>query len=142
VEWEPILHQSVGVKVQVVSQDPLEKGLRMLLNYGHTIGHALESYFLPSDSPLTHGEAIAIGMICETPPPEQDRVAKLIGTYFPKIYIPETAYPEIWQYMLQDKKNTSGTVRMAVPDVSPYAMRIMEITEPRLRKALLTYAAY
>ncbi|MCK6694924.1 MAG: 3-dehydroquinate synthase, partial [Thermoanaerobaculia bacterium] len=68
-DWSDLLHASIAVKVRVVTEDPLEKGIRALLNFGHTIGHAIESYFLNTDDPLTHGEAVAIGMVCETPPP-------------------------------------------------------------------------
>ena len=62
-----LIHTSINIKNEVVLQDPKEKGLRKILNFGHTIGHAIESYFLESDHKenLTHGEAIAIGMICE-----------------------------------------------------------------------------
>ncbi len=71
--WLETLRASIAVKVRIVQEDPLEKGLRALLNFGHTIGHAVESYFLETDEPLTHGEAVAIGMICESwraqPPP-------------------------------------------------------------------------
>src|SRR5690606_27089478 len=60
------IKRSVEIKNQVVLEDPYEKGLRKILNYGHTIGHAVESWSLENDSsPLTHGEAIALGMICE-----------------------------------------------------------------------------
>lgn len=60
------IHRSVEIKNEVVTADPQEKGLRKILNFGHTIGHAVESYSLSKDKkPLTHGEAIAIGMICE-----------------------------------------------------------------------------
>lgn len=68
-DWFDLLRASIAVKVRIVSEDPLEKGLRALLNFGHTIGHAIESYFLQTDQPLTHGEAVAIGMVCEAPPP-------------------------------------------------------------------------
>jgi len=73
--WLETLRASIAVKVRIVQEDPLEKGLRAILNFGHTIGHAVESYFLETNEPLTHGEAVAIGMICEswlassTPPP-------------------------------------------------------------------------
>ncbi|RZL11258.1 MAG: 3-dehydroquinate synthase [Pedobacter sp.] len=61
------VYRSVEIKNTVVTEDPLEKGLRKILNFGHTIGHALESYSLSNDkTPLTHGDAIAIGMICES----------------------------------------------------------------------------
>jgi 3-dehydroquinate synthase len=73
--WLDLLRASIAVKVRIVQEDPLEKGIRALLNFGHTIGHAVESYFLETNEPLTHGEAVAVGMICEsliaasTPPP-------------------------------------------------------------------------
>src|SRR5690606_23645461 len=57
------IHRSVEIKNEVVTADPQEKGLRKILNYGHTIGHAIETYALTNETkPLTHGEAIAIGM--------------------------------------------------------------------------------
>lgn len=66
-DWFDLTKHSVAIKNKVVIEDPTEKGLRKILNFGHTIGHAIESYYL--DMPkkkLLHGEAIAIGMICES----------------------------------------------------------------------------
>ncbi len=56
---------SVNIKRQVVEGDPHERGLRKILNFGHTIGHAIESYSYDIDFPLSHGQAIAYGMIGE-----------------------------------------------------------------------------
>ncbi len=57
---------SVDIKNKVVQEDPKEQGLRKILNFGHTIGHAIESFYLENgDRKLLHGEAIAVGMICE-----------------------------------------------------------------------------
>ncbi len=126
--WLETLRASIAVKARVVQEDPLENGLRAILNFGHTIGHALESYFLETKEPLTHGEAVAIGMICEgwlalsTPPP-----------------IPESAFPEIWNLMLQDKKNAAGKVRMAVPGAEPFSMRILEPSREEIEQSLLFY---
>ncbi|WP_316930598.1 3-dehydroquinate synthase family protein [Sphingobacterium sp. IITKGP-BTPF85] len=65
ITTEHVRH-SVGVKNTVITQDPTEKGLRKILNFGHTIGHAIEGYSLLHDEhSLLHGEAIAVGMICE-----------------------------------------------------------------------------
>ena len=60
-----LIHHSVSIKNSVVTVDPLEKNLRKILNFGHTLGHAIESYFLVNSDKksLLHGEAIAIGMI-------------------------------------------------------------------------------
>nr|MBP6827013.1 3-dehydroquinate synthase [Saprospiraceae bacterium] len=54
-KWFDVLQASISVKVRVVQEDPFEKGLRAILNFGHTIGHALESYYLETPEPLTHG---------------------------------------------------------------------------------------
>ncbi|HLP94835.1 MAG TPA: 3-dehydroquinate synthase [Saprospiraceae bacterium] len=137
--WTQLLGQSIAVKVRVVTEDPKEKGLRMLLNYGHSIGHAIESYFLETDNPLTHGEAVAIGMICETPPPHQTRVAQILAPFFPKVTIPNDALPVLWQLMQQDKKNSSGAVRLAIPDELPYTLNVLEITEQHLSAMLHQY---
>lgn len=138
-EWVTILRKSIAVKVKVVEQDPMEKGLRALLNFGHSIGHALESYFLQTPAPLTHGEAIAIGMICESPKTTRKQVADIVYTYFPKVTIPETAFPDLWLYMQQDKKNSSGAVKMAVPDEYPFSMQLLDITENQLYETLKEY---
>lgn len=129
-----LLQASIAVKVRIVQEDPLERGLRALLNFGHTTGHALESFFLKTDTPLTHGEAVAIGMICESwlaygDDPRTTETAALIGRFFPPRPIPETAFPALWALMRQDKKNASGTVRMAVPDAGKtFALQMLEPT--------------
>lgn len=74
--WEKIVAHSVALKAQVTEADPTEKGLRKILNFGHTIGHAIESYFIEENKKnsqenntkpvFLHGEAIALGMIAES----------------------------------------------------------------------------
>src|SRR5690606_21692976 len=63
-DLDDLILESITIKEDIVSQDPSEKHLRKSLNYGHTLGHAIESYFLesPTKSKLLHGEAIAAGM--------------------------------------------------------------------------------
>ncbi|TVP51164.1 MAG: 3-dehydroquinate synthase [Mongoliibacter sp.] len=63
--WRDIIEKSVSIKKEVVEKDPKEAGLRKILNFGHTIGHAFESFYLDTEKHLLHGEAIAIGMLCE-----------------------------------------------------------------------------
>ena len=67
-DFDVLIHRSVAIKNEIVMQDPTEKGIRKALNFGHTLGHAIESYFLESKDKTTllHGEAIAIGMILES----------------------------------------------------------------------------
>jgi 3-dehydroquinate synthase len=66
LNWEVILKESLAVKKAIVDADPREKGPRKLLNFGHTIGHALESLSLESEThPMLHGHAVIAGMVCE-----------------------------------------------------------------------------
>ena len=146
--WLAILRASIAVKVQVVSADPHEKGLRMLLNYGHTIGHAVESYFLKTPFPRTHGEAIALGMIAESwlartaIPSGHNLLAQtitLIAASFAHDPIPEAAFAEIWTTMQQDKKNIAGAVRIAVPGEEPYSMQVLETNADAVAESLRFY---
>lgn len=133
IDWDLILRLSVGVKAKVVQQDPLEKGLRAVLNYGHTIGHALESYFLETDEPLTHGAAVAWGMVCETRILEQrhgqralivsaDELEAYLSRFFEKRTLDPTAFDAVWALMFQDKKNNSGQIKMGLPTMAPFGL--------------------
>lgn len=140
--WLETLYASIAVKVRVVQEDPLENGLRAILNFGHTVGHALESYFLKTDDPLTHGEAVAIGMICESQIgnlEQLESVIRVVKNHFSHRPIPASAFPEIWNLMQQDKKNAAGKVRMAVPGTEPFSMRILEPTQEEFERSLLFY---
>lgn len=70
--WDKIVAHSVALKAHITESDPMEKGIRKILNFGHTIGHAIESYFIEENKKNTaqpvflHGEAIALGMIAES----------------------------------------------------------------------------
>jgi 3-dehydroquinate synthase len=118
-DWEELIYRSLLVKQTIVAQDPFEKGLRKILNFGHTIGHALESHALESPEPLLHGEAIAIGMICESwiafaqkQLSEQDFKAfsSVLLRQIPSRKIPAEAIPELIALMQQDKKNENGLI--------------------------------
>jgi 3-dehydroquinate synthase len=115
-----LIHRSVEIKNEVVTSDPFEKGLRKILNFGHTIGHAIESYSLANDkSPLLHGEAIAIGMICETylsykhnklSGAALDEITGYIKSAFPDYRFSNKIYPDLFGYMHNDKKNDQGNI--------------------------------
>ena len=61
-----MIYKSICIKINIIERDPIELNERKFLNYGHTLGHAIESYFLETESEILHGEAIAIGLILET----------------------------------------------------------------------------
>ena len=66
IDWSLLLEENLPVKKRIVEADPYESGLRKVLNFGHTIGHALESHFLTSPTPISHGQAIMLGMLAES----------------------------------------------------------------------------
>lgn len=115
------IRHSVALKNEVVQKDPTEKNLRKILNFGHTLGHAIESHFLghPDLDTLLHGEAIAIGMIaeaflatrvCGLPKQQAGEIREVLLSHYPRVVIPEAHRPEILQLLIHDKKNTHGKV--------------------------------
>ncbi len=145
-DWMEILTKSVSVKIDIVRQDPEENGLRMLLNMGHTIGHAVESCLLDTGEALTHGEAVAVGMICELYIAESRGVvvpdADLLIKYLPAIFRLPRIDPglgdSLWTLMCQDKKNASGNVRITLPD-APHSMQILNISRSDLDSSIKYY---
>ncbi len=120
-----LIHRSVEIKNEVVTEDPKEAGLRKILNYGHTLGHAIESYFLESETKekLTHGEAIAIGMITEAylsgkllnfPSKEVQFIKEKLLSIYPKAAISSDDYPAILELLIHDKKNVGGQVNFVL----------------------------
>lgn len=121
-DWQQIINHSVAIKHHITTEDPTEKGLRKVLNFGHTIGHAVESYFLEpqhGQRKLLHGEAVAIGMVCETylsltksglPISAVKEICHYISEVWPLVAIPEKAFEIIMDLALQDKKNEKGVI--------------------------------
>ncbi len=143
-DWFAVLRDSIAVKVQVVTEDPLEKGLRAVLNLGHTIGHAVESYYLESSDPLTHGEAIAMGMISEShlaygPGARLDETVATIQRFFLHTPVPESAFDALWTLMQNDKKNTDGGVRIGVPGESAFTLLNRVITREEMEAGVVFY---
>ncbi len=119
VGWEDWIYQSILIKKQIVESDFDEKGVRKVLNLGHTIGHALESQALQTPKPLLHGEAVAIGIICEAflsskllgfPIKKVEEIARFILTFFEKYQIPEDRFEELYFFMQKDKKNEKNQI--------------------------------
>ena len=122
-----LIHHSIQIKNNIVEQDPTEKGIRKTLNFGHTIGHAIESYFLanPDKNTLLHGEAIAIGMIIESyfsfqknliTKDEYYEIKDVINAIFDKVSFDEKDIVEIIKLLVHDKKNVSGEVQFVLLD--------------------------
>lgn len=122
---QEIIYHSVEIKNFVVTTDPFEKSIRKTLNFGHTIGHAIETYSLKNDKrALLHGEAIAIGMICEAflayrhnslSSEELDEITVYLRSVFPDYHLKADSYGDILEFMLNDKKNVNGKIGFALP---------------------------
>ncbi len=125
INWLDLIAQSTRVKQQVVELDPFEKGARKALNYGHTIGHALESHYLNIKQPMPHGQAITLGMLAETRIAHQLGLLKIedfqrIITLIMRLLRPsEVTLPQIEQvqhWLLGDKKKINGRLGYSLPE--------------------------
>jgi 3-dehydroquinate synthase len=123
LDWQKVVLGSVRIKSEIVAKDPLEKGERKLLNFGHTIGHAIESFYLESGSPILHGNGVAVGMICEShisfqqgllSEVELQEVAGFISAAYPKLDIVEENFDAFLMRMLNDKKNVSDEINFTL----------------------------
>jgi 3-dehydroquinate synthase len=124
-DLDELIHTSIVIKNDIVMQDPTENGIRKALNFGHTLGHAIESYFLVNDSKTTllHGEAIAVGMILESyiswkknmiSLDEYVEIKKTIKSIFEDIIFEENDLNPILELLIHDKKNEYGTIQFAL----------------------------
>lgn len=122
--WGKLIPCSLEIKTAIILQDPWEKDIRKTLNFGHTIGHAIESYFLEEgEEILLHGEAIAIGMICESflsykkaglDHAELDDICRFILSKFKPLIINEITFNRIIELMSNDKKNINNSIRFTL----------------------------
>lgn len=113
---EECIVRAIEAKVRIVEQDDHDRDARLLLNFGHTVGHAVEAL---SRYELSHGAAVSIGMVAEMKAlgskglERVSAVLKAIGT--PLSLPPSMSMNALWEVMLSDKKNEKGTIRCAVP---------------------------
>jgi 3-dehydroquinate synthase len=122
-----LIHQSIQIKNTIVCEDLTENGIRKSLNFGHTLGHAIESYFLENDAKTTllHGEAIAVGMILESyiskeknllTNEEYQEIKYIINDIFDRIEFTQNDIDKIIELLIFDKKNEFGKVQFALLD--------------------------
>lgn len=107
-----IIYRALMIKKSVVEQDPRETGLRKVLNFGHTIGHAVESF---SAGKLLHGECVALGMI----PMSGDNAAARIKSVLEKYGLPSKigqSAEELMPFLKHDKKMASDGIAAVIVD--------------------------
>ena len=117
MNWKSIIYQSLMIKNDIVTQDPLEKGERKKLNFGHTFGHAIESFYLEQGKPILHGEAISLGMILESNlskinKEEKQEISSFMSNTFsiPK----KPPLRALLEWMKSDKKNIKEKINITL----------------------------
>ena len=119
---QTMLADSVQVKQRIVTEDPLEQGIRKALNLGHTVGHAFESLAL-RHKPILHGYAVAYGLISELylstiktgfPSDKMHQTASFIKDHYGKMAITCDDYPTLLELMTHDKKNVAGVINFTL----------------------------
>ena len=139
--YAELVERSVAVKASVVSQDLKESGLREILNYGHTLGHAIE---LRENYTWRHGNAVAVGMMFVAHLARNrgligDDIVEMHRNILERICLPTTyeagAFDELYEAMTRDKKNRDGRVRFVVLDGLGSCTRIEDSTIEEMRDA-------
>lgn len=131
-----LVQHSVKIKEEVVLADPMETGLRKILNFGHTIGHAFESFYMGTAKELIHGKAIAYGMIMEMylshlklgfSKEKLIKVANDLNTIYGKLIFEKEDYEKLYSLMTHDKKNENSEINftllkdIGVPEINQTA---------------------
>lgn len=146
-EW---VQHAIKVKSEITAQDPHETGLRKALNFGHTVGHAIESWFLHQGKPVLHGYAVAAGMVIESyiamkkkfiSADELEAIEEYLISNFGTLTVPEPAFNTIISLMKQDKKNASGKLMMALPQGIGQVNVQVPVSTAEVMKALNWYIA-
>jgi 3-dehydroquinate synthase len=120
---QEIIRHSVQVKEYFVANDPTEKNIRKALNFGHTIGHAFESYAWEQNRPIQHGHAVAYGMIaelylsvkkCNFPQSDFENLTNWLLKLYGKFQICENDFDSLFELMTHDKKNEADRINFTL----------------------------
>ena len=146
-----LIHESITIKNKVVTVDPHEKGLRKILNFGHTLGHAIESYLLQNENrdALLHGEAIAIGVILESflsskttglSEKDTDEIKDIFLSFFDKVSFTGEEIEAIIEFMKYDKKNAYGRINFVMLEKIGKAQIDHQASHSLIKEAFRYYA--
>ncbi len=146
--WQELIPKSIAIKNAVVSEDPTENGIRKILNFGHTIGHAIESHFLLTPDKLLHGEAIAVGMIVEGHLSLQkgwltEAEFSEISDFIVSSFTLPNSLPDmnsIADYLLQDKKNDSRGINFSLLNGIGKCEFDVSVSPEMIKKSLTAYS--
>jgi len=120
-----LIFRSIEIKNTIVTKGPWEQNIRKTLNFGHTIGHALETFYMNKSKPLLHGEAVGIGMICEAfisvenaglSPEVLQEITDCIIAVFGKYKLDGLEMDGLIELMKKDKKNNGDKINFTLLD--------------------------
>ncbi|CAL66465.1 3-dehydroquinate synthase [Christiangramia forsetii] len=152
-DLDKIIEESVSIKGAIVDKDPFEQNLRKTLNYGHTLGHAIESYCLthPEKKKLLHGEAIAAGMILETylsvqlkdfPNEKLQQITEVIKSMYGIEEFSNDDIKQIKELMKFDKKNERGNINFVLLEDIGKPVYDVLVPDELIQKAFDFYLNY
>lgn len=149
-EWHQLISECVSIKVKVTEHDPLETGLRKILNFGHTVGHAFESFALENNIELFHGQAVASGILVELNLSrkifnlEKSVISQYIKTLkrnFQPFEFSVSAIDNLIHRMGQDKKNQGTSLRFVLLKTIGKPIYDVEVQIDMIKEALMFYLA-
>jgi 3-dehydroquinate synthase len=148
-DWTDTIRHSVALKQEIVAQDPLEAGPRKLLNFGHTVGHALESFLLAQPGrEILHGEAVAAGMVCEAwlsvqhgllSETELDQIETFLFSVYEKVQFVTLETQAIAEYARQDKKNAGSVINCTLLEGIGHGVYNQPVTVAEIVESLRYY---
>jgi pentafunctional AROM polypeptide len=145
-----VILRTATLKAEVVAEDPTEAGVRSILNFGHTVGHAIEAIYFPE---MLHGECVSIGMVLETKLADFlnhlasssiiGRLTRCLQAYKLPVQLPKgISFQTMVQKMFVDKKNANSQIRCtiikSIGDAIPYPI---PVEEPVWKQILLPFVA-
>jgi len=142
------IHRSVKFKLGITQRDPLEQDRRKSLNFGHTIGHAIESFYLGKGKPLRHGSAVAAGILCESILSKEllqlsnlecTQIEAYILRHYQKLSFSKADISSILDFMKQDKKNREGRLQFVLLKSIGEVVWDIEVKEQDIKEALMHY---
>ena len=145
LNFEYLIPRSSNLKLKVVKADPMEEGERKKLNFGHTVGHAIESALLLNDKPTLHGFAVAFGMIVESFLAYKLNLCSLdtymeikhkLNVFFKPHLDFNINESSVFEFMAHDKKNNHSSINFSLPKKIGEVITDVEINKNEVKSIL------
>lgn len=146
-----LVHRAARIKMEVVRMDPDEKGLRKILNFGHSMGHAVESAALMAGMPVRHGDAVAAGMLMEAwlskelgrlTGPEWEEIRFVLTGIYPLLSLEVFDMNQLLGFLRNDKKNRGDAIHMVLLERIGQAVIDVVVNEQQAIEATQAYPSF